>query len=219
VSVGLLLFDVDGTLVLTGGAGLRALDCAFEKRHGRRGATAGIRLHGMTDPAIVRDMYQRQLGAVPDATETAAFLDDYLSFLEEEVASSTGYRLMPGLPRALDELVPAGHVLGLATGNVRAGARLKLTRGGLWGRFAFGGFGDDSPDRAELVRAAAGRAPRPFAPDETWVIGDTPRDVAAARAAGFRALAVATGIHSVAELRETHADIVIATLADVAKLL
>lgn len=215
----LLLFDVDGTLVLTGGAGLRALDRAFEKRYGRRGAGAGLRLHGMTDPVIVHDMYRGNLGFVPDEAETSAFLADYVSFLEEEVASSAAYRLMPGLPEILDALEAAGHVLGLATGNVRAGARLKLVRGGLWSRFAFGGYGDDSGDRAEMVRIAARRCPRPFPADDTWVIGDTPRDVAAARAAGFRVLAVATGGHSLDDLRETGPDLLMATLEGVVDLL
>jgi len=210
--VKLLLFDVDGTLILSGGAGLRALDRAFAKRHGKVGATGMLRLGGRTDPKIVHDLYQQHLGFVPDAAEVGAFLDDYLVFLEEEVPSSADYRLMPGLPEVLDALELRGHVLGLATGNVRAGARLKLTRGGLWGRFAFGGFGDDSADRAELVAMAAARAPWQFAAEDVWVIGDTPLDVAAARAAGFRALAVATGGHTFEDLRDTRPDLLLGTL-------
>ena len=215
----LLLFDVDGTLVLSGGAGLRALERAFERRHGRRGATAGIRANGMTDPVIVHDMYRAQLGVEPDDAETSAFLADYVRFLEVEVASSSGYHLLPGLPGVLDVLQDAGHVIGLATGNVRDGARLKLERGGLWSRFPFGGFGDDAADRTEMVRIAARRAPRAFAAEDTWVIGDTPRDVSAARATGFRALAVATGGHSLDELRETCPDLAMPTLEGVAAAL
>lgn len=208
----LLLFDVDGTLVLTGGAGLRALDRAFEKRRGVRGVSAGMRLAGRTDLAIVSDLYARHDGTDPDGTEMEAFLAAYLPFLDEEVAASTGYQLLPGLPTVLDTLRVKGHVLGLATGNVRMGARHKLTRGDLWHHFPFGGFGDDSRDRANLVRIASERAPRRFAPEDTWVIGDTPLDIDAARVAGFRALAVSTGIHGGEELEAARPDLLLPTL-------
>ena len=208
----LLLFDVDGTLILSGGAGLRALDRAFAKRHNKVGATEILRLGGRTDPWIVHDLYRQHLGLTPDAAETRAFLDDYLVFLEQEVPASQSYRLMPGLPDVLEDLEAQGYVVGLATGNVRAGARLKLARGGLWSRFSFGGFGDDSADRGELVQIAATRAPHRFAPDDIWVIGDTPLDVAAARAAGFRALAVATGGYTADDLRAARPDVLLETL-------
>jgi len=217
--VRLLLFDLDGTLVLTGGAGMRALERAFEKRNGRRESVVAMQVTGRTDPKIVRDLYVRHLGVDPDEHETNAFLADYLTFLEEEVASSTGYHLLPGIPGVLDELAAAGYVLGLATGNVRQGARLKLTRGDLWRRFSFGGFGDDAADRGEMVRIAASRSPRRFAPEDTWIIGDTPLDIAAARAAGFPVLAVATGTHSLAQLEEARPDILLPTLERLTEVL
>jgi phosphoglycolate phosphatase-like HAD superfamily hydrolase len=118
----------------------------------------------------------------------------------------------------LDRLESQGATIGLATGNLVDGARIKLTRGDLWRRFAFGGFGSDAADRAELVRIAirrgVERAGRSFMRDEIWVIGDTPKDVAAAHAAGARCLGVATGWYDQEQLRDAGADLVHPTLAE-----
>jgi phosphoglycolate phosphatase-like HAD superfamily hydrolase len=209
----LFLFDIDGTLLLSGGAGGRALDQAFTDLLGIVGALDGISLGGATDPSLVDQVYQRHLGRDATVEEYDRVMARYLVLLEEGIAQSSGYRLMPHVLATLDALQARGHLFGLATGNVEAGARIKLRRGGLDTRFAFGGYGCDSRHRAELVARARDRgcalAGRSFAPEETYVIGDTPLDVAAARAVGLRAVAVATGGVSRAALEATGADLVL----------
>lgn len=208
----LYLFDLDGTLLLSGGAGMRALNRAFVREYCLAEAMEHIRAAGLTDPMIVTEALRTHFGRAPRDGEVARLLALYLAYLPEEVAASEKFRLMPGVPDVIDRLAARGDQVGLATGNMREGARIKLGHAGLWDRFPFGGFADDSPDRATLVRVAASRAPVPAAPADTWVVGDTPRDVAAARACGFRALAVATGPHAIDELRATGADVAIDTL-------
>jgi len=195
-----LLFDIDGTLVSTGGAGRRAIERAFEQRHGRSDACAGFSFGGMTDRAIVRAGLAA-LGQSAEPSDIDALLSLYLTILEEEIASSTACRIHAGIERALDEARARPAVaLGLGTGNIREGARIKLSRVGLFERFAFGGFGCDHEDRAELIRVGAERGARalglPVEACRVVVIGDTPKDIAAARAIGAECLAVATGSFS-----------------------
>jgi phosphoglycolate phosphatase len=192
-----LLFDVDGTLVTTGGAGRRAMEHAFEVFAGRRDATEGLSFGGMTDRGIARYGLER-IGRVADDATIDAFLAAYLGVLGAEIAAAENYRALPGVPELVAALPAHGHLaLGLGTGNVEAGARAKLARVELSGAFAFGGFGDDHEDRALLLRAGAerGAALLGHALDacRVVVIGDTPRDVAAATAIGAECLAVATG--------------------------
>ncbi|PYS55982.1 MAG: hypothetical protein DMG13_01965 [Acidobacteria bacterium] len=202
----LLLFDVDQTLIHTGGAGLRALDRACRKHLAIENATHGITAHGKTDPAIVREILLARVGS--DSTleiQLQSILESYLSFLREEVQSSPGYRVLPGIVEILQEMsARTGVVLGLATGNVELGARIKLDRGNLNSYFMFGGFGSDSENRTTLVKKAAEAAAQkcgcPIEPEEIFVIGDTPRDIEAGRAAGFRTVGVATGHYSVEQL-------------------
>lgn len=210
----LFLFDLDGTLVLSGGAGARALNRAFFRECGLEEALASARVSpaGMTDTTIVSEVIRIHFGREPRDGEVAQILRVYLSYLPREVVGSKRFRLMPGVPEVIDRLIAADHDVGLATGNLREGARIKLTHAGIWERFPFGGFADDSDDRPTLVRIAAARAPRPAAANDTWIVGDTPRDVAAALASGFRSLAVATGPHCVDELRRSGATTVVETL-------
>ena len=156
----LFLFDIDQTLINTGGAGLRALDRACRKLLGLEHAMEGISPHGKTDPAIVREILRTKLHSpTPNSREIAALLDAYIAFLKEEVESSSTYRVLPGIISILEEFNQRPDVIvGLATGNVESGARIKLERGGLNGYFSFGGFGSDSERRADLVRKAAERA-------------------------------------------------------------
>jgi phosphoglycolate phosphatase-like HAD superfamily hydrolase len=195
--VRLFLFDIDGTLLLSGGAGARALDRAFLDELGIADAMAGIHPGGKTDPALLDEVCLRFRGRPAAPDEAQRVLARYVGYLEDEVARSPSYRLMPWVIETLDRLSACGDVLGLATGNIEAGARIKLRRAGLSERFGFGGFGCDSPLRAELVACAYERgqrqAGRRFGTDETYVVGDTPLDIAAARAVGVRAVAVATG--------------------------
>ena len=212
----LLLFDVDLTLVNTGGAGLRALDQAFGEVLGVAGATEGVTPHGKTDPAIIREVcLARSLSLDPDVDSIVnRIVERYVHFLEKEVVNSPKYQVLPGILEILEELDQREDVLtGLATGNVEAGARLKLERGGLNRYFSFGGYGSDSEERAEVVRtgARAGEALYEvrIAPEDVFVIGDTPLDVAAGKLAGFSTVAVATGGFGLEELAGTGADLVI----------
>jgi phosphoglycolate phosphatase-like HAD superfamily hydrolase len=204
--VRLLLFDIDQTLINTGGAGLRALDRACHKLFGLENAMEGIRPHGKTDPAIVREIFRVKLSSpTPDNSEIASIIEAYVSFLKDEVHMSKTYRVLPGIAPLLNELVTRQDVmLGLATGNIESGARIKLDRGGLNPYFSFGGFGSDSEDRTELVRRAAEKAANkngnPLSPADVFVIGDTPLDIDAGNRCGFKTVGVATGSYSVEQL-------------------
>lgn len=201
-----LLFDVDGTLVTTGGVGRRALERVFEERHGRRDALSGIRLDGMTDQAIVRTGLLH-IGAPAGAGEIDALLAVYVAVLEDEVARAdpTRYYLHRGMAEAIDRA--AGHpevALGLGTGNIREGARVKLNRVGVYERFRFGGFGCDHEERVELIRRGAERGAAmlgaPLEECRVVVIGDTPKDVAAAQGIGAECVGVGTGSFRPADL-------------------
>ena len=209
----LLLFDIDGTLVLTGGAGIRALNRAFCQVVGIVNALDGIRLHGKTDPAIVREIFNAR-GALQNADSYDQILAAYVEFLPEEVQRSENYRVLPGILRFLQDFQGRSDLaFGLATGNVEAGARIKLARGNLNPFFAFGGFGSDAENRTELVRRAAHNGSRlagvTIDPNDIFVIGDTPRDIAAGREAGYRTVGVATSDYSTEDLSAAGADFVL----------
>jgi phosphoglycolate phosphatase-like HAD superfamily hydrolase len=218
--VKLLLFDVDQTLISTGGAGIRALNRAFQKLYSVENAMDGILPHGKTDPGIIREILSSHpIPASNDGTDgfptsMAAILDSYLEFLDSEIDSTSSYKILPGIEGILNSLAGRSDIaIGLATGNVEPGARIKLERGNLNRYFPFGGFGSDSENRTELVRQGAERAAvylghRPAAED-VFVIGDTPRDIFAGREAGFLTVGVATGKYSKAELAESGATVAI----------
>lgn len=198
-----LLFDIDGTLVSTGGAGRRSIERAFIEHTGTA-AVLDFSFAGMTDRAIVR-LGLSQAGRTADAAAIAAVLASYLRALEEEVAAAPQFVVHEGVTEALAAAAGwAGHVMGLGTGNVRDGARVKLGRAGLYDRFTFGGFGCDAEDRAELLRTGAERGAAmlgaPRAECRVVVIGDTPKDVAAALAIGAEAIGVGTGPYSAENL-------------------
>ncbi|MEK6712189.1 MAG: HAD family hydrolase [Nitrospinota bacterium] len=212
--VHLILFDVDGTLLLSGGAGARALDDAFRDLFGQPGAMRKVRPHGKTDPAICQEMFRAHLGREGTAEELARLMARYLELLPGCVTASRNFHLMPGIPGALEALAArADVVLGLGTGNFERGARIKLERGGLNGYFPFGGYGDDSQDRVALLEAGFRRGEErlrrrhPGARAARWVVGDTWRDVQAGRACGARVIAVATGgdtLHGLAGAAPDH---------------
>jgi phosphoglycolate phosphatase len=211
----LLLFDVDLTLISTGGAGIHALNRACQKVIGLADAMEGVQPGGKTDPAIIREIFVSRAVKDADPDAMGRVLDAYLTFLREEVANSASYRILPGIVSILDELMGrADAMIGLATGNVEPGARIKLERGGLNGYFSFGGFGSDSENRTVLVQRAAAKAAAhvggAFPAREVFVIGDTPRDIDAGRGAGFNTVGVATGSHSVEELSRSGATLAIA---------
>jgi len=212
-----LLFDIDGTLLSSGGAGRRAIERAFFERYGRRDAFAKISFAGMTDRAIARAGIL-ECGRECSEAEIDAALDHYVRTLEEEVAKAGNYRVHAGMHAALDAASARKNTaVGLGTGNIRRGARVKLSRVALHERFAFGGFGCDSEDRAELIRMGARRGAESLGTSveecRVVIIGDTPKDVAAAQAIGAESIAVATGTFKVEQLRETPATFVFPDLA------
>jgi len=200
-----LLFDIDGTLLDTGGAGRRSMDRAFDRLHGRRDACAQIAFGGMTDRAIGRAGLQA-IGAEPTMEAIEAVIAAYLEALADELVRSTRARVHDGIAAALDASARAGCAMGLGTGNVHAGARLKLGRVGLADRFSFGGFGSDHEIRSELLRIGAERGAAllgaPIAECRVVVIGDTPKDSLAAHAIGAECVAVATGSFELQQLTE-----------------
>ena len=214
-----LLFDIDGTLVTTGGAGKRAIDRAFERRFGR-GDACNFRLDGMTDRAIVRKALAA-IGAPAGDADVDAIIDTYLIELVDEVARAPAehYRVHLGMVEAIDRAEASGHcAIGLGTGNVRAGAKIKLDRLGIFERFAFGGFGCDHEDRTELIRTGAIRGAEhlgaPLAACRVVVIGDTPKDVSAAKGIGAECVGVGTGRFRPSELVAAGAEAAFETLAD-----
>ncbi|MBI3185835.1 MAG: HAD family hydrolase [Myxococcales bacterium] len=200
-----LLFDVDGTLVTTGGVGRRALERTFERLYGRLDACSSFRLDGMTDRAIVRKALEA-IGREASEVAIDAILPVYVEVLEREVSEADmgRYRIHDGMREAVDASLRLGLAVGLGTGNIREGARVKLSRVGLFHRFAFGGFGCDSEDRAELLRIGAERGARKLgkatADCRVVVIGDTPKDVAAATTIGAECLGVGTGSFTAEQL-------------------
>jgi len=207
------LFDIDGTILSTGGAGRRSMEGAFRDVYGERGPAAlTFSFAGMTDRAIVR-MAVRTIEGEPEPHAIDAVLDAYVARLEHEVSRSESYRIMPGVSDVLAWLAGVEQTaIGLGTGNIKRGAYTKLARGSLDGTFAFGGFGCDAEDRGELLAVGARRGAEALgvavAACRVVVIGDTPKDVAAAHAIGADCIGVGTGGVSpstLAELGARHA--------------
>lgn len=213
-----LLFDIDGTLISTGGAGRRAMEAGFALHTGRPDACAGFSMAGLTDRLIVRRGLQ-QVGHAVDEAAIDRVLDAYLAALQTELASAEGYAVLPGVAAILQHVaILPGLAVGLGTGNVRRGAQLKLQHGNIWHHFGFGGFGCDAEARDRLILAGAQRGAQALgqALDQckVWVIGDTPLDVAAAHANGFACLAVCTGGATRAELAACQPEVLLDSLAD-----
>ena len=221
----LLLFDIDGTLVLTGGAGLRAMTRACQDILGHADALDGIPVAGRTDWIILHDTLAR-LGRQLDQELFHQLRDRYVTYLRDEITQpGRGFNgALPGVPDLLDALHPREDVfLALLTGNFEAGARIKLERFDLWRYFRCGAYGDDAADRNHLVPVAVERAAAcgvpPITAADVLVVGDTPHDVACAKAAGATAVAVATGGYTADELRACGATIVFDTLRDTGRVL
>lgn len=221
----LIVFDIDGTLVLTGRAGLRALNRSSEEILGRPRLLDGIPVAGRTDWRILGDAVERA-GRALDPPLLDALRARYLECLEEEIAKpGEGIKgVLPGVRPLLDNLSDRRDVLvALLTGNFEAGARIKLEYFDLWRYFACGAYADDDADRNALVPIAMDRAAActgtPFAPRDVLVIGDTPHDVACALAVGARPIGVASGGFSVEQLRESGAEVVFEDLSDTAAVL
>lgn len=214
------LFDIDGTLLSSGGAGKAALEAAFCEEFSTP-LCHHIPYSGRTDRAIMRDLF-RMHGVEDSVDNTTRLMNAYLARLPASLNAHQG-RVLPGIQRLLDWLHDGGRFsVGLLTGNVRAGARTKLGHYGLFERFAFGGFGDHHFDRDDVAREALGeihhRHGRDIAGDRIWVIGDTPLDVQCARAIGARVVAVATGQHTYEQLADARPDVALRDLSDPSRL-
>lgn len=212
----ILLFDIDGTLVSTGGAGAVAWRQAFEELYGIPADIGEFTDAGMTDPDVGARTFEAVLDRKPTPHELTQLIQRRLEHLPEAVAQSTGYKVLPGVPERLRQLSRDGHLLGIITGNGDGAAHIKLQRADLNRWFTFGAYAAAGGERADIVREAVQRGEAMFGQDvpntEILVIGDTPLDVDAAHAAGCTAVAVATGHYDVDALREAGADHVLATL-------
>lgn len=220
----ILLFDIDGTLIRTGGAGAEAVACAVEEilPNGGPQPLEEASFQGRTDPAIFAEILADH-GIAADSALLDRLFEAYLRHLPRLLAGRPAEPL-PGVRETLRRLASEKRIrLGLATGNIEDGARVKLAHYGLDGYFTFGGYGSDSPRREEIVRIARDRGEalrnggtgRP----PSWVIGDTVLDIAAARAAGVRSIGVATGGSTAEALAKAGADAVLGDLSDPNRLL
>ncbi len=208
----LLIFDVDGTLINSGGAGLRALNRAFKLLYNVEDAMGVVNPHGQTDIAIVEEIFVKKILRKPQDDEVRKVLQYYVTFLKEEVATSQGYRVLDGVKETLEYLHSSNRfVLSLGTGNVQEGARIKLGRGDLNKYFPFGGFGDDDRERWKILRKAYDRCfeLQRKVPDAVFIIGDTPLDIKAGKSAGFKTIGVASSIYPMEELSKFEPDFVI----------
>jgi phosphoglycolate phosphatase len=214
----LILFDIDGTLIDTGGAGARSWAWAFERQFDARVDIAEHSTAGMTDPAIGRVTFKEVMEREPTSAELTRLMASYQAVLPDYVASSEDYRVLDGVQSLLEELTDAGIALGLTTGGLEAAAHAKLGRGQLNHFFLVGGYGSDSEDRVALTRAAVERGERLLGHaldlSEVFVVGDTPLDIAAAKGVGAVSVGVASGRYDVAELEAADPDHVLASLAD-----
>lgn len=213
----IILFDIDGTLIRTGGAGKAAMEGALRDAFGIAEIRDEVPYSGRTDRAIGRDLLTVH-GIDPTPANSLKLQDAYLAHLPPSLKHHGG-TVCPGIGELLAQLQPqSGTVLGLLTGNVRSGAMHKLGHFGLWDRFIGGGFGDEHFDRDDVARAALREVraylDRDVNPADVWVIGDTPLDVQCARAIGAKVIAVATGWHPHDELAACEPDHLFHDLSD-----
>jgi phosphoglycolate phosphatase len=218
-SLELILFDIDGTLIDTGGAGARSWTWAFEHAFDRPGVDIGkYSSAGMTDPVVARKTFSEAMGREPSGEDLARLMTAYLSVLPDYVTASEGYRVLPGVAELLSRLHDAGVLLGVTTGALEAGAHAKLGRARLNHFFLVGGYGSDSEDRVELTLTAMRRGERllgsPLDPRQVAVVGDTPLDISAAQGAGVVSIGVATGKYDLDELRGASPDHALADLTE-----
>jgi phosphoglycolate phosphatase-like HAD superfamily hydrolase len=213
-----IAFDVDETLISTGGAGARSWKRGFDKLWAVDADIGKFTKGGMTDPEVGRLTFRGVMGREPSPEELGRLMHEYLQFLPQEVASSPGYHVLPGVEALLPRLIETGILVGITSGAVEAATHIKLARAGLNQYFSFGGFGSDSNDRGELTRIAIRRAGvvsgAALDPARVFVVGDTPLDIAAAHAADAMGIGVATGKYNVDQLEHAGADHVLADLTE-----
>jgi phosphoglycolate phosphatase len=212
-----VLFDVDETLVHTGGSGARSWDAAFRKIYGIPADIGEHSSAGETDPQVARATFKGVLGRHPTVGELANLYAQYLLHLADDILVSKQYRVLAGAKQTLVRLEEAGVLLGLVSGAMEGAARTKLIPGNLNRFFIFGAYGSDSPDRAELTRIAIEKAKGlhdRLTSTEVYVVGDTPLDIEATKAAGAVSVGVASGHYSADELATAGSDHVLESLEE-----
>lgn len=220
-----IIFDVDGTLLTTGGAGGVAWGKAFEEVHGVSVDIAKVTESGMTDHDVATKALSTVLDREPTDADVEEITGPYLKYLPDAVENSEGYRIEPGIVELLERLAAEGYPLGMTTGNIEPAAKIKLSRGDLNRFFAFGGYGSDSANRTELTLHAVKRGvvacatgsypngrPQVLSKDDFIAVGDTPRDVSAAHEAGIRIVSVATGLFDLETLKAANPEWLLATV-------
>jgi phosphoglycolate phosphatase len=213
-----VLFDIDGTLIITGGAGAASWRLAFDELYGIPADIGQFTDTGMTDPDVGRQTFEAVMHREPRRKEFTRLLERRLHYLHQTVEESASYRVLAGVDELLPRLVEDGYLLGLVTGNLEAAAHIKLHRARLNRFFSFGGYGSDSTDRGELTRIALRRAALVYGedvtPEQAIVVGDTPHDVDGAHAAGMKCVGVGSHHFDVQQLRAAGADYAIASLQE-----
>ncbi|MGE0607639.1 MAG: HAD family hydrolase [Pirellulales bacterium] len=215
------LFDIDGTLLHSSGAGRLAMDEALADLFGVTSPIQQDSISGRTDRSIATDQFRKH--GIADTQENFdRFIDAYIGRLPDSMRKNNG-TLCPGIDRLVAALLERPDTaLGLLTGNVQRGARIKLGHCGIDQHFAFGAYGDVHRDRDDVAREAFGHVQSRFGdkarPDDIWVLGDTPWDVRCAKAVGVRSIAVATGIFSMEQLAAEQPDLLVPDFSDVAAL-
>ena len=213
-----VLFDIDGTLISTGGASDRAWKRAFKELQDVDVDVPAVTGKGVPDPEVGRVVFEKAIGREPTNEEVEALMRRRLDYLPEEVENSPGFVVKDGAVELLEKLQADGILLGLTTGNVEEAARIKLARADLNRFFSFGGYGSDSPDRTELTEYALERATELYGEGfdlaNCFSCGDTPRDVEGGHGAGIRVVGVATGEYTVEDLVAAGADAVVHSLVE-----
>lgn len=213
-----VLFDIDETLVHTGGSGARSWAWAFDQLHGIPADIGAHTSAGETDPQVGRETFRAVLHRDPSHDELSRLYAKYLWHLSEDIWTSPGYRVLDGAEELLQRLGQAGVLIGVISGAMEGAAHLKMQPGKLNRYFIFGAYGSDSPDRAELTRLGIGKASRlhgqALTPEEVYVVGDTPRDIEGAHAAGATGIGVASGHYDSDQLRAAGADHVLSSLGE-----
>jgi phosphoglycolate phosphatase len=213
-----ILFDIDGTLLVTGGAGADSWREAFQELYDIPADIGQFTDAGMTDPEVGRKTFEAVLHRKPERKEFTRLLERRLHYLHQTVADSADYHVLPGVEQLLPRLVEDGHLLGLVTGNVEAAAHVKLHRAALNRFFSFGGYGSDSTDRGELTRIALKRASLVYGeeltPEQAITVGDTPHDVEGAHAAGLACLGVGSHHFTAEQLHDAGADYAVSSLEE-----
>ena len=220
-----IIFDVDGTLLTTGGAGGVAWDKAFQEVHGVSIDIAKVTESGMTDHDVATKALSTVLDHEPTDADVEEITGPYLKYLPAAVEASEKYRIEPGIVELLERLASEGYPLGMTTGNIEPAAKIKLSRGDLNRFFAFGGYGSDSANRTELTLHAIKRGvvtcatgnypngkPQVLSKDDFIAVGDTPRDVTAAHEAGIRIVSVATGLFDLETLKAANPEWLLPTV-------